>query len=550
MEASQKQFKAIRQQLVTDKESPLVSVIIPCYNHGHFLPRAIESVANQTYSNHETIVVDDGSVDNTREVVSCYQNVLYVHQANSGLSAARNTGIINSKGDYFIFLDADDWLLPEAIQTNLSHFLSDNTLGLVAGSYINHYEQTGEEKHERNVEGATTYVDFLQRNYVRMHAAVMFPRRVFEKLRYDTTLRACEDWDVYLKIAREYKVFNHVSPIAVYRRYGTSMSGNGLNMLESGLNVLDRQRSFIRTNEELRQLYRGKLRIKELYTKKIFQSVVASLQVSDVDSKKLLALRKHNKKLFIKAMQKIVRKKLVLIKQKAVSMAERSLFKTGLTKKFMPRVGAVNFGDFGRTKPFNTNYGYSRGGPVDRYYIENFLKENARYILGRVLEIGDNVYTVQFGETKVSRSDILHIDDTNEQATFVGDLSNAPELPDEAFDCIILTQTLQFIYDVKAAVATCHRILKPGGTLLLTVPGITNLGKDEWNFLWMFTTTSVRRLLSEHFESDEINVETHGNVFSATAFLYGMGAAELKKAQLDVIDPGYQLIITAKARKK
>src|SRR5690606_30554914 len=134
----------------------------------------------------------------------------------------------------------------------------------------------------------------------------------------------------------------------------------------------------------------------------------------------------------------------------------------------IPPVGKVDLGDLNRTSPFSITYGYKRGGPIDRIYIESFLKINAPKIKGKALEIGDNKYTKRFGENNVIKSEILHVDISNKNATYIGDLSDAPHLPDDTFDCIILTQTLHLIYDYKSAIATCYRILKPGGTLLLT----------------------------------------------------------------------------------
>lgn len=229
----------------------------------------------------------------------------------------------------------------------------------------------------------------------------------------------------------------------------------------------------------------------------------------------------------------------------------RWLHQADIYPNFRPAVGTVRAGDFDRTTPFSTQFGYDRGGPVDRYYIENFLQAHTSAIRGRVLEIGDNAYTLQFGGTRVTQSDVLHIHSDNPKATFVGNLSDAPHIPDDSFDCIVLTQTLHLIYDMKGALRTCERILKPGGVLLLTVPGISHIDHDEWNenWLWSFTAASLGRLLSELFPPDQVTINTYGNVFIATAFLYGMGMGEVTKKQLDFRDPHYQVIITAKVIK-
>lgn len=220
-------------------------------------------------------------------------------------------------------------------------------------------------------------------------------------------------------------------------------------------------------------------------------------------------------------------------------------------KNSVPVNEKVFAGDFDRLTPFSTGFGYDRGGPVDRYYIENFLKQTSSYIKGRVLEIGGNEYTMLFGGNKIKQSDILHIDESNDKATFVGDISNAPQIPDNTFDAVILTQTLHLIYNFKDALNTCHRILKPGGVLLLTVPGITPIDHGEWKdiWYWAFTNKSMKKLMPEAFPGGHIEVNSFGNIFIATAFLYGMGLPEVDKKKLDYNDPHFQVIITVKAIK-
>ena len=234
------------------------------------------------------------------------------------------------------------------------------------------------------------------------------------------------------------------------------------------------------------------------------------------------------------------------------STFKRSLFQLGISKSYNPPLGQVSFGDLARLTPLCKNFGFDRGGAIDRYYIENFLKRKADVIKGIVLEIGDNYYTMLYGGDNVTKSDILHVDDKNEAATIIGDISNAPQISDNTFDCIILTQTLHLIYDFKEALKTCHRILKPGGSLLLTVPGITPIDHGEWNstWYWSFTDMAMQRLSEETFPNSKPEVEYFGNVLVASSFLYGIGLPEMKKEQLDYKDPFYQVIITVHARKK
>jgi len=240
------------------------------------------------------------------------------------------------------------------------------------------------------------------------------------------------------------------------------------------------------------------------------------------------------------------------IKNNTPAFGKRWLNKLGLFNAYCPPIGSIVAGDFDRLSPFSKEFGYDRGGPVDRYYIENFLEKQSGNIKGRALEIGDNEYSLMYGGTKLSQSDILHIDASNPKATFIGDLSDAPQVPDSTFDCIVLTQTLHLIYNFKGALDTCYRILKPGGVLLMTSPGITPMDHGEWKstWYWSFTDFALRRMVTDAFPGGNVEVETFGNVYVATAFLYGMGKSEVLKEKMDYHDPHFQVIITVKATKK
>jgi SAM-dependent methyltransferase len=202
-------------------------------------------------------------------------------------------------------------------------------------------------------------------------------------------------------------------------------------------------------------------------------------------------------------------------------------------------------------QPISRTFGFDRGTPVDRYYLDRFLAQHKGDIRGRVLEVGDDRYTARFGGAQVEQSDVLHVDAAHPSATLVGDLVQADTLPAAAFDCVVITQTLQFIFDMRAAVATLHNALKPGGILLLTTPGISQIeeGEGASSWYWSMTAVAARRLLEEKFPAAEVKVEAYGNVFAATAFLYGLAAEELDRADLDVFDPSYPVVVTCRAAK-
>jgi SAM-dependent methyltransferase len=214
-----------------------------------------------------------------------------------------------------------------------------------------------------------------------------------------------------------------------------------------------------------------------------------------------------------------------------------------------PALKELHFGGLRRVTPISRSWGYDRGLPIDRYYIENFLACYANDIRGRVLEIGDDSYTRRFGGDRVTTRDVLHVVEDNPKATMVADLTCADHIPSDIFNCVILTQTLHLIYDTRAALRTLHRILKPGGVLLATFPGISQIDHYQWgtSWYWGFTTQSARRLFEEVFPAENVKIQAYGNVLAAISFLHGLAVDELRQEELDYNDPQYELLITVRA---
>lgn len=240
------------------------------------------------------------------------------------------------------------------------------------------------------------------------------------------------------------------------------------------------------------------------------------------------------------------------IRQIAKQLLPDRLYRKVVRLTRLPPVGRVNFGSLRRLQPVSRVWGLERGNPVDRYYLERFLARHASDIQGHVLEIGGDAYTVRFGRERVSKSDILHVAEGYPKTTIVADLTQADHVPSDTFDCIICTQTLQLIYEAPKAIRTLHRLLKPGGVLLLTTPGISQISRydmDHWGDYWRFTSASAHRLFSEVFREDRVRIETYGNVLAATAFLYGLAAEELTEDELDYYDPDYEVTIAVCAMK-
>lgn len=217
-------------------------------------------------------------------------------------------------------------------------------------------------------------------------------------------------------------------------------------------------------------------------------------------------------------------------------------------------VGKVDFGGLRRLSPISAVFGQDRDLlTIERYYIEQFLAANATDIKGRVLEMGDPTYIRKFGKG-VTREDVLNYVEGNPNATIVADLTDAPHIPDDTFDCIIITQTLQMIFEVDKAIKTLHRILRPGGVVLCTSHGMTRVarreGVDDWGEYWHFTTQSKRRLFRAVFPRDNVQVSTVGNVFTCICNLHGLAASEVDQSELDTHDPNFEMLVLVRAVKE
>jgi glycosyltransferase involved in cell wall biosynthesis len=236
-----------------NERAPLVSVVIPCYAQAHFLGSAIESVLEQETVPLEVIVIDDGSPDDVAGVANHYPSVRYIRQCNQGLSAARNTGLRATSGEFVVFLDSDDRLLPGALKAGLACFAQHPESAFVYGDFRFMAEDgTPLERRERPALDVDLYGGMLVRNHIEMTSTVMFRRSVLEHVGgFSTFLRSAEDYDLLLHIAREHPTSFHRSLVAEYRRYeryGSSLSQNPAGMLRSTIAVLHSQRPFTRGN--------------------------------------------------------------------------------------------------------------------------------------------------------------------------------------------------------------------------------------------------------------------------------------------------------------
>jgi glycosyltransferase involved in cell wall biosynthesis len=200
-----------------------VAVVIPCFKQGRYLGGAIESVLRQGHAADQIIVIDDGGDEDLSSVVSSYSRAKLIRQNNMGLAAARNRGLREITADYVIFLDADDRLLPNAIEAGLACFRDHPEAAFVYGRF----EEQGPGSRSIRESKRIDRLDLVRCNWIAMIGAVLFDRaKLLESGGFDESLAMCEDWDVYLRLSRRHAFAGHDEVVAVYQRHERSMSAD------------------------------------------------------------------------------------------------------------------------------------------------------------------------------------------------------------------------------------------------------------------------------------------------------------------------------------
>ncbi|HEY9259059.1 methyltransferase domain-containing protein [Chitinophaga sp.] len=213
-------------------------------------------------------------------------------------------------------------------------------------------------------------------------------------------------------------------------------------------------------------------------------------------------------------------------------------------------ISPVSWDNLRKLQPVSPSFGWNRGTPVDRHYIAAFLDAYRADIHGHVLEIAESSYSKQFG-AQVSHFEVLHVQ-AGAHVTIIGDLTDKTSLPADKIDCFICTQTFNFIYDFKTAIEGAHHLLKPGGVLLATLAGATQISaydQQRWGDYWRFTAQSAAKVFGEIFGEANIEIISYGNVLTCTAILQGISAEELLPEELNYQDPVYPIIIAVRAVK-
>jgi glycosyltransferase involved in cell wall biosynthesis len=525
---------------------------------GRFLEEAIQSVLAQTHTRWELLLVDDGSSDGSSAIARRHaerepDRVHYLEHPghrNLGMSASRNLGLRHARGEYLALLDADDVWLPEKLERQVAILEAHPEAVLLFGAPLYWFGWTGRpEDRERDYvidlklptgkvyDPPSLLLPFLQRAAPTPCPSDVLVRResaesvggfeahftgvhmVYEDQAFFSKLLLCapafasgETWDRYRQHAEScYAVSKATGGREVARHY------------------------FLKWFQEY-------LRGQGLANGPVWQTVLAELRPFSLRARVAQHCRRAAGTVVDPARR---------LARATLPAGLRSWLGARLPGLSSPP--AVRFGTLRRLAPVSRRFGWDRGGlPVDRYYIERFLRRHAGDIRGHVLEVRDDAYTRKFGGDRVAKADVLHPTTDNPKATIVADLTGADQVPSDTFDCVILTQVLPFIPDPQAAVRTVHRILRPGGVVLATMPGISQIIRydmDRWGDYWRFTSLSAGRIFECEFPQGDVQVEAHGNVLVATAFLQGLSSRELRPDELDYHDRDYEVLITVRAVK-
>jgi glycosyltransferase involved in cell wall biosynthesis len=530
--------------------SPLVSVVGIFLNGEGFLDEAIRSVFAQTYARWELLLVDDGSTDESSAIARGWaerapERVRYLEHPghrNRGMSASRGLGLRHAEGEYLALIDADDVWLPEKLERQVAILEKLPGVALLYGAPLYWFGWTGRAEDrardyvidlklpaDRVYTPPSLLIPFLQRAApTPCPSDVLVRRAVADRVggfeaHFIGVNMVYEDQGFFSKLLLHAPAYASSETWDYYRQHSSSCYA--VSKASGGREVA--RHYFLRW-------FRTYLHQQGIIEGPVWDTVRTELQAYSPASRAMRRVRE------------LARATLPLRLRSWIGA-----WVPGLDAR--PAARRVRFGSLRRLAPVSRQFGWDRGGlPVDRYYIERFLERHAADISGRVLEARDDAYTRRFGGANVTQADVLHPVAGNPKATIVADLTCADQIPGDSFDCIVLTQVLPFIPDVAAAVRTLHRILRPGGVALVTVPGISQIVRydmDRWGDYWRFTSLSARRLFEAAFTAGEVQVEAHGNVLVATAFLQGLTTRDLRTDELGYRDPDYEVLITVRAVK-
>jgi peptidoglycan/xylan/chitin deacetylase (PgdA/CDA1 family)/SAM-dependent methyltransferase len=495
---------------------PQLTAILFADRHEPRLLATLRSLEAQREVQLETLLVTDRENHRGRALVDDLASRVAVRVVDGRFetrAAARNAGAREAKGDLLLFPHPGDGLDPGYLARARGHLAEDPELALV--SSWTRFETTGDSE---LCAPEPPSLETLLADPWALHDATVVRRQSLESAGgIDPSLQALELYDLWLRILAAGKRALLIEAPLLRQPIGPEAAAR-LD-LEPDVHAA----AFDRVFEKHRALF-----------------VQAALSTLTRKEAALTALaRRHRERL---ARRKETQQEIEALQLEAERLGE------ALAKAGDP---GVDWGDLRRVRPLDPDWGYSRGTPVDRVYIERFLEAHALDVQGDVLEVQEPDYTRRFGGERVKRSDVIDVAPGNARAGVIADLRSAPSIPDGRYDCVILTQTAHVVDDLRAVLAECHRILKPGGALLATFPVASRVcleyGRD--GDFWRLTEAGVRLLAGEAFGPAQVQTAVYGNVLTSTAFLYGVSAQELRPEEFDAGDPYYPLLVGLRALK-
>ncbi len=231
-------------------------------------------------------------------------------------------------------------------------------------------------------------------------------------------------------------------------------------------------------------------------------------------------------------------------------VSEEAEFKEVIRKLFAKKNPYIKLISDMPCRPVSKRFGQERGTAIDRFYIERFLADHKKNIKGTVMEIAEKRYITMFPDN-ISEAVVLHVNGWGE-GVVKGNLATGEGIEENRIDCMICTQTIQFIYDIHNVVKNIYKLLKPGGAVMLTASAISQISLYDyknWGEYWRFTDQSMKKLLAEVFDESQIEVYSYGNMKAAMAFLFGVCQEEMNLADLEYYDEQFPMIVAAIARK-
>jgi len=519
--------------------TPAVSVVIPCFNLGSYLDEAVQSVLAQTRADAEILIVDDGSDDPvTKHLLASYQRprTRIIRTANRGLASARNSGLEEARGRFVSFLDADDLFEPRFLELTIGRLEADDSLAF-ASCWLTAFG-------DRHFSWQPQRCDFpwlLAEDTVCTAAPVR--RDVLLAIGgFDERpgLDGYEDWALAVDLVeRGHRGEIVPEPLFRYRIRPGSMSSE-----------TSRPRNHMRVFETMLEKHADSYAAHAPGVLAAIHERIAALEAQFPDAAP--PRPQLDGEPWRTAIPRLERHRCGL--EQALLEAHGSAAEDAPGAEELTGTGGVEpvgWGSLRRLEPVSRVWGLDRGQPVDRYYIEGFLERHAADIAGDVLEVKDPGYVKRF-ERGARSFAVLDVAAHNEQATLVADLTQPDSLPAGAFDCIVLTQTLQLLFELETAVANLHRALAPGGVVLVTAPCVSRIDYESGvrGDFWRFTAASAQRLFARRFGAEGVTVEALGNVLACTAFLHGLAREDLDAAELDHHDPYFPLLLAVRAVKQ